>query len=207
MKPYMNRFTLIIIYICFASKVFSQIQFTTVPPIGDFFVAPLHQTNKAPLKINYREDYNVYYPSPIFDIDRYEYEFIVYNLHSVYLDSCSFPRLKTFQVRIPKEFKGVRCRVGSSELTYSFQTKKCEILVYIPAVEKGTLNNYECSLLYSFSQDQSNLYESIKMLPISYKIKENRYIGVKQTHSYAIYYYNFNKKLKKKFERATLLSI
>lgn len=197
----MNKLYLIILGICVASKVFSQIQFATVPPIGDFFVAPLTQTYKAPLKINYREDYNVYYPSPIFDIDRYEDEFIVYNLHSVYLDSCSTPRLKTFQVKIPKEFKGTRCRVGSSELTYSFQTKKCEILVYIPAVEKGTLNNYECSLLYSYSPNQPNLYESIKMLPLMYKIKENRYIGVKQTHSYSIYYYNFSKKQRKKFER------
>ena len=168
--------------------------------IGDFFIAPIANKshNNIPLKICYDEKYHDYYPSRIFDIDHREGAFIVYNLYVVYLDSLTTPMLKTIQVKIPKEFKGVRCRVGSEELVYSFQTKKSEILVYIPAIEKDTLTKYECNMLYSYSLNEPKLYRLVNNMPRGMEIQENRYIGASQNTSFILYYYNFTRRQKEK---------
>ena len=96
----------------------------------------LPEYKNAPLKICYNSRHNDYYPSRIFDIDHREGKYIVYNLYVVYLDSCSIPKLKTVKVKIPKEFKGIRCHVDSRELVYVFFAKNREIDVSVPAIEK-----------------------------------------------------------------------
>lgn len=171
---------------------------------GDFIIGTI--ANKPPeskfdsLKICYNAKFNDYYPSRIFEIDHNEGSYIVYNLHVVYLDSCSIPRLKTIQAKIPKEFKGLCCHVDSKELVYSFLSKGREIIVAIPATEKDTLSQYACNILYSYPLKEPKLYRLVNSLSREREIREKRYIGVRQSPSYTLYYYNFTRRQKNEFE-------
>jgi hypothetical protein len=170
---------------------------------GDFIIGTVANKSSEiklnPLKICYNAKFNDYYPSRIFEIDHSEGKYIVYNLHVVYLDSCSIPRLKTIQAKIPKEFKGVCCHVDSKELVYYFLSKGREIIVSVPANEKDTLTQYACNLLYSYPLKEPRLYRLVNSLR-ERKIREKRYIGVRQSTSYTLYYYNFTRRQKDDFE-------
>ena len=173
---------------------------------GDFIIGIIANTppesKSTPLKICYNAKFNDYYPSRIFEIDHSEGRFIVYNLHVVYLDSCSIPKLKTIQTKIPKEFKGVCCHVDSKELVYSFLSKEREILVSVPAIEKDTLTKYAYNTLYAYPSEDPKLYRLVNNggIPRKKEIREKRYIGVRQTPAYTLYYYNFSRKQKDEFE-------
>ena len=163
---------------------------------GDFIIGTIEKranVSDTPLTICYYEKYRDYYPSRIFDIDHEEDRYIVYNLHVVYIDSCSTPRLKSVQVIIPKEFKGVCCSVDSKELVYSFVSGKREILVSIPAIEKDTLTKYAYNVLYTYPFNEPKLYTLVHSLSRENELRENRYVGVIQNTSYTLYYYNFNR--------------
>lgn len=171
---------------------------------GDFVIGTV--ANKSlgnesdPLKICYNAKFNDYYPSRIFEIDHKEGRYIVYNLHVVYLDSCSIPKLKTIQAKIPQEFKGVCCHVDSKELVYSFLSKGREIIVSVPAIEKDTLTQYACNLLYSYPLKEPKLYRLVNTLSREREIREKCYMGVWQSTSYTLYYYNFTRRQKDEFE-------
>lgn len=178
---------------------------------GDFIIAPIAnsipESQLKPLTISYDAKFNDYYPSRIFDIDHKEEKYIVYNLHVVFLDSCSTPRLKTVQVKIPKEFKGICCHVDSKELVYSFLSKGREIIVSVPAIEKDTLTNYACNVLYSYPMKEPKLYRLVNSLSREREIRENRYMGVRQNSSYTLYYYNFSRKQKEELEETLTNSL
>ena len=171
---------------------------------GDFIIGTVanksSESRLNPLKICYNAKFNDYYPSRIFEIDHNEGNYIVYNLHVVYLDSCLIPKLKTIHAKIPKEFKGYCCHVDSKELVYSFLSKEREIIVSVPTIEKDTLTKYACSMLYSYSLKEPKLYRLVNTLSREREIRENRYIGVRQNSSYTRYYYNFTRKQKEEFE-------
>ena len=178
---------------------------------GDFIIAPIanspSESKLKPLTICYYAKFNDYYPSRIFDIDHKEGKYVIYNLHVVYLDSCSTPKLKTVQVKIPKEFKGICCHVDSKELVYSFQSKGREIIVSVPAIEKDTLTNYACNVLYSYPLKEPRLYRLAYTLSRKREIRENRYMGVRQSSSYTLYYYNFSRKQKEELEETLTNSL
>ena len=178
---------------------------------GDFIIGTIAnrppESELKPLTICYNDKFNDYYPSRIFDIDHKEGKYIVYNLHVVYLDSCSTPRLKTIQVKIPKEFKGLCCHVDSKELVYSFLSKGREIIVSVPAIEKDTLTNYACNVLYSYPMKEPKLYRLVNSLSRKREIRENRYMGVRQNSSYTLYYYNFSRKQKEELEETLTNSL
>ena len=178
---------------------------------GDFIIAPIansiSESKLKPLTICYYAKFNDYYPSRIFDIDHKEEKYIVYNLHVIFLDSCSTPRLKTVQVKIPKEFKGICCHVDSKELVYSFLSKGREIIVSVPAIEKDTLTNYACNVLYSYPLKEPRLFRLAYTLSRKREIRENRYMGVSQSSSYTLYYYNFSRKQKEELEETLTNSL
>lgn len=151
----------------------------------------------APLKICYDYKYDVYHPSRIFDINHIESKYVVYDLHIVYTDSCSEVKLKTVQVKIPKKFKGICCYASSERLVYSFKAGKREIAVSIPAIEQDTLKRLVYSEFNSYPSDSMLKYRVPRVLPVMYE----RYMGVMQTNSYTLYYYNFSRRQKEILER------
>lgn len=171
---------------------------------GDFIIGTVAnkspESKSNPLKICYNAKFNDYYPSRIFEIDHNEGKYIVYNLHVVYLDSCSIPTLKTVKAKVPKDFKPFCCHVDSKELVYSFLSKGREIIVSVPAIEKDTLTKYACSMLYSYPLTEPKLYRLVNSLSREREFRENRYIGVRQSTSYTLYYYNFTRRQKEEFE-------
>ena len=170
---------------------------------GDFIIGTIAswapESKDIPLEICYNAKYNDYYPSRIFEIDHREKKYIVYNLHVVYLDSCSNPKIKTVKVKIPKEFKGVCCHVSSKELVYSFHSKGRGIMVSVPAIESDTLSKYTCSVLYSHPLNELS-YRLRYMSPHDMELKEKRYMGIVQSSSYTLYYYNFSRRQTEMFE-------
>lgn len=172
---------------------------------GDFVIGRLKKElpefKNAPLEICYNSKHSDYYPSRIFDIDHREGKYIVYNLHVVYLDSCSTPKLKTVKVKIPKEFKGIHCRVDSKKLVYVFVSKKREIDVFVPTIGKDTLNKYSFSFYYPEISDNRNFFKNVS-IPLCEKAEFDRYIGAWQTSSYRLFYYNFNRRQKERYEDA-----
>ena len=186
-----------ILYILWLCLLSSQVAFA-----GDFVIGRLKKElpeyKNAPLKICYNSKHSDYYPSRIFDIDHREGKYIVYNLHVVYLDSCSTPKLKTVKVKIPKEFKGIRCHVDSKELVYVFFAKNREIDVSVPAIEKDTLGKYAYSNLYKYPLENPIIYKLIYMR--EKESKDNRYFGIRQSASYTLFYYNFTLRQRNRYE-------
>jgi hypothetical protein len=171
---------------------------------GDFIVGNLTNNlteGKSPLEIFCEPRFNDYYPSRLIDIERSERNYVVYNLHIVYLDFSSIPQIKTVQAIIPKEFTIENCHVGSDQFEFYFLTKRKEIIVSIPSVKNDTLCDYE---------------HSLRLTPLNYSLPEipgimtyerykpfidNRYIGIRQCGAYTLYYYNLKRKQKELYEK------
>ena len=170
---------------------------------GDFIIVNLTNNlskKQSPLQISCNPRYNDYYPSRLIDIEGNEGKYVVYNLHIAYLDSTSFPRIKTVQAKIPKEFKIENCHVSSDCFEFYFLTNKKEIIVSIPAVKNDTLSSYQ---------------HSLRLTPLNYSLPEipcimanerykpfidGRYIGVRQCRAYTLYYYNLRRKQQEQYK-------
>ena len=128
---------------------------------------------------------------------RVEGKYRIYNIHIVYLDSTSTPKLRTVQVKIPKKFKESDCFVNPNSIRYTFKNKSRRIIVTAPAIEQDSLAKYPHSILYTYPFDFSK-YQWINEYTGNYD--ENRYIGAIQSGSLHVFFCNFKRKQKEKFE-------
>lgn len=164
---------------------------------AQFHIGKIANSNSPlpPLKIQHYRD--LYYPSRVFDLVRVEGKYRIYNIHIVYLDSTSTPKLRTVQVKIPKKFKETDCFVNPNSIRYTFKNKSRRIIVTAPAIEQDSLAKYSHSVLYTYPFDFSK-YQWINEYTGNYD--ENRYIGGIQSGSLHVFFCNFKRKQKEEFE-------
>lgn len=170
---------------------------------GDFIIGNLTNNlakKQYPLQISCHPMHNDYYPSRLIDIERNEGKYVVYNLHIAYLDSTSFPHIKTVQAKIPKEFKIDNCHVSSNCFEFYFLTNKKEIIVSIPAVKNDTLSSYQHSLRLTPSNYSLPEIPDIMMYERYKPFIDGRYIGLRQCRAYTLYYYNLRRKQQEQYE-------
>ena len=151
--------------------------------------------NDYPIEVCYDSKAKVYYPSRIIDLNCIQGNYIVYNLHTVVIDSCSVASIKTIQVPIPKSFEFISCHT-SGRFVFSFMNKNQEIVVSFPMYYKDTLE-IGGDTLYSNKNESPKFYHEV---PRYKHDKVGHYEGVFRTRSYILYYFNFNRHQKEKYD-------
>lgn len=161
---------------------------------AQFHIGKIANSNSPlrPLKFNIIEIRTIH--QEFFDLVHVEGKYRIYNIHIVYLDSTSTPKLRTVQVKIPKKFKETDCFVNPNSIRYTFKNKSRRIIVTAPAIEQDSLAKYSHSVLYTYPFDFSK-YQWINEYTGNYD--ENRYIGAIQSGSLHVFFCNFKRKQKK----------
>lgn len=142
---------------------------------------------------------NLYYPSRVIDAEKIKRNYVIYNLHIAYLDSCSNPQIKTIQVPIPTDLHFVQCAVGS-EYEYYFEGDERFVIVIVPATASDTLSSY----FYSDLFQNTRKGQETKLLKGNYqkgRVRPNYYVGALQTGAYTLSYFNFNKKQNNQYKK------